>query len=88
MFGRRGLFFCTEGITQCCTHKKGDVALPFDHADLDDDNDASKILQLLVGDPPPNVKINRWEDRFEKDDDNEDLELKRSNNSLHDCDSC
>lgn len=69
IFGRRGLIFCTEGCNQCCSHKKGDLAPPMnDHVDIDDDNDASKVLQRVLGNPPPNVKINRWEDCDEDQD--------------------
>lgn len=60
VFGRSGLIFCTEG---CCTekHKQGEPAPPFEHRDLDDENDASVILRKVLGDPPANVVYRRWE---------------------------
>jgi hypothetical protein len=59
-FGRKGCIFCTEG----CNHferKAGDPAPPFDHRDIDDENDASVILRKVLGPPPPNVVYRRWE---------------------------
>ena len=35
--------------------------MPFAHADIDDDNDAAKVLQTVLGDPPSNVVYKRWE---------------------------
>ena len=60
VFGRRGLIFCTEG---CCepSFKKGDPAPPFKYRDIDDENDASVILQRVLGDPPINVAYRRWQ---------------------------
>lgn len=59
VFGRRGFFFCTEG---CCSEqqKPGDPAPPFDHRDIDDDNDASVVLRKVLGEPPANVVYKRW----------------------------
>lgn len=71
VFGRRGLIFCTEG---CCDGPKllhreeeggegsgSNPAPPMAHPDLDDDNDAARILLKVLGDPPPNVVYKRWE---------------------------
>jgi len=58
--GRKGCCFCTEG----CNHmdrKAGEPAPPFDHRDMDDENDASIILRKVMGDPPSNVVYTRWE---------------------------
>lgn len=63
VFGRKGLFFCTEGCSDFCwlIHKKpGDPALPFQHRDVDDDKDASVVLRKVLGDPPATVKYTRW----------------------------
>lgn len=58
VFGRRGLIFCTEG---CCEEqkRKDDPAPPFLYRDVDDENDASVILQKVLGDPPKNVRYRR-----------------------------
>ena len=58
VFGRRGLIFCTEG---CCQEqkRKADPAPPFQYRDIDDENDASVILQKVLGDPPKNVRYRR-----------------------------
>jgi hypothetical protein len=42
-------------MNKCCTHKETDPAPPFYHEDIDDDNDAARILQTVLGDPPKNV---------------------------------
>ena len=66
--GRHGCCFCTEG----CDHfdrKSGDPAPPFDHHDVDDENDASVILRKVLGDPPKNVVCRRWE--FENESSND-----------------
>jgi hypothetical protein len=55
MFGRKGFFFCSEDINKILTHKAGDPAPPFTHKDIDDDNDAARVLQTVLGDPPKNV---------------------------------
>jgi hypothetical protein len=50
VFGRKGLFFCTEGSSDCCwlRHKKpGDPPPPLEHRDLDNDNDASVVLRKV-----------------------------------------
>ena len=63
VFGRKGLFFCTEGCSDFCwlkNKKPGDPAHPFEHRDLDDDNDASLVLRRVLGDPPATVKYTRW----------------------------
>ena len=69
VFGRRGLIFCTEG---CCepAFKKGDPSPPFKYRDIDDENDASVILQRVLGDPPINVTYRRWQR-----DDNADADI-------------
>ena len=41
--------------------KAGEPAPPFDHRDMDDENDASIILRKVMGDPPSNVVYTRWE---------------------------
>mmetsp|Transcript_55193 Transcript_55193/g.66447 ORF Transcript_55193/g.66447 Transcript_55193/m.66447 type:complete len:274 (+) Transcript_55193:807-1628(+) len=63
LFGRRGLIFCTEGCdANICSYKKGDPAPPFSHPDdIDDANDASRILQTVLGDPPSLILIQRQE---------------------------
>lgn len=63
-FGRRGFLFCTEDCSPrgCCSHRKGQPAPAFHHEDIDDDNDASKILQIVLGDPSSNILINRCDD--------------------------
>ena len=67
--GRKGVFFCTEGCNHqqpvgCCykkiDNKKDDPFPPFTFADHDDDNDAARILQTVLGNPPPNVEYKRW----------------------------
>jgi len=60
VFGRKGFFFCTEDIDKCCTHKVGDTSSPFIHTDIDDENDAARILQKVLGDPPRNVVYKRY----------------------------
>ena len=64
-FGRRGFIFCTEGCgdpnSSCCSKKAGDPAPPFRYKDIDDINDASIVMRKVLGDPPSNVKYNRWE---------------------------
>lgn len=60
--GRRGLCFCTEDCDKCCSHKVGDPAPPFSHPDWDDDNDAAKVLQRVLGPPPKNVLYIRQND--------------------------
>lgn len=63
VFGRKGLFFCTEGCSNFCwLHKKkpGDPPPPFEHRHLDDDNDASIVLHKVLGDPPTTVRYTRW----------------------------
>jgi len=59
-FGRRGCIFCTEG---CCTSSKkpDEPAPPFEHRDIDDENDASVILRKVLGDPPVDVVYKKWE---------------------------
>uniref|UniRef100_A0A7S1VK42 Uncharacterized protein n=1 Tax=Grammatophora oceanica TaxID=210454 RepID=A0A7S1VK42_9STRA len=59
-FGRNGCCFCTEGCNHCCDRKAGDPAPPFDHRDIDDENDASVVLRKVLGDPPDNVVYKRW----------------------------
>mmetsp|Transcript_35186 Transcript_35186/g.51673 ORF Transcript_35186/g.51673 Transcript_35186/m.51673 type:complete len:518 (+) Transcript_35186:41-1594(+) len=60
VFGRKGCCFCTEGCDQnCCSHKGGGPAPPFIHKDIDDENDASRILWNVLGDPPKNVVFTR-----------------------------
>ena len=73
VFGRRGLIFCTEG---CCepSFKKGDPAPPFKYRDIDDENDASVILQRVLGDPPINVAYRRWQ-RDDTDADAEEMKI-------------
>ena len=68
VFGRKGCCFCTEGCNDtagCCykdlNAQPGDPFVPFAHADIDDDNDAAKVLQTVLGDPPSNVVYKRWE---------------------------
>ena len=68
VFGRKGVCFCTEGCndTAGCCYKDlnahpGDPFVPFAHPDIDDDNDAAKVLQNVLGDPPSNVVYKRWE---------------------------
>ena len=60
--------FCTEGCNDtagCCykdlNAQPGDPFVPFAHPDVDDDNDAAKVLQNVLGDPPSNVVYKRWE---------------------------
>ena len=62
--GRKGFIFCTEGCDQCCylrNRQPGDPPPPFEHRDIDDENDASVILRKVMGDPPANVVYTRWE---------------------------
>ena len=66
VFGRRGLIFCTEGCcdgpdSSCSCKKQGDAAPPFMQRDIDDEHDASVVLQRVVGDPPLNVTYRRWQ---------------------------
>mmetsp|Transcript_14858 Transcript_14858/g.32267 ORF Transcript_14858/g.32267 Transcript_14858/m.32267 type:complete len:269 (+) Transcript_14858:154-960(+) len=66
VFGRRGLIFCTEGCcdspkSSCSFKKRGDPAPPFEQRDIDDENDASVILQKVLGGPPLNVTYRRWQ---------------------------
>merc|ERR1711862_94879 len=63
------LFFVQKVLINVVVITKGDLTpLMNDHMDLDDENDASKILQRVVGNPPPNIKINRCEDCYEDQD--------------------
>ena len=65
--------FCTEGCC-CCTDngsdsilkKKDEPAPPFTHRDIDDENDASVILQRVCGDPPRNVVYHRWKQEIDE----------------------
>lgn len=41
--------------------KPGDPFPPFEHRDWDDDNDASKVLMKVLGDPPKDVVYIRWD---------------------------
>lgn len=43
-----------------CKKKPGDPPPPFNHRDLDDENDASVVLRKVLGDPPANVLYTRW----------------------------
>jgi hypothetical protein len=43
-----------------CRKKAGDPPPPFEHRDLDDDNDAAIVLHRVLGDPPANVVYTRW----------------------------
>ena len=68
VFGRKGCCFCTEGCkdTAGCCYKDlnaqpDDPFVPFAYVDIDDDNDAAKVLQTVLGDPPSNVVYKRWE---------------------------
>jgi hypothetical protein len=67
VWGRRGLFFCTEGCFQCCRSDAvgrlgpGEPFPPCQHRDLDDDHCASTILAACLGDPPSNVVYRKWE---------------------------
>ena len=58
-FGRKGVFFCTEGCDDC-SRKAGDPAPPFDVHDFDNDWDASTVLLKVLGPPPKNVCMKRW----------------------------
>ena len=70
-FGRKGCCFCTEGCNDnhalgCCYQnlersKKDDPFPPHPYPDIDDDNDAARILQTVLGNPPENVLYRRWE---------------------------
>lgn len=63
VFGRRGLIFCTEecsNLCWLCKRKSGEPPPPFEHRDLDDDNDASIVLRKVLGEPPANVVYTRW----------------------------
>lgn len=63
LFGRKGLIFCTEGCDNLCylrKKNKGDPPPPFDHRDIDDENDASLILRKVLGDPPAHCLYTRW----------------------------
>lgn len=64
--GRRGLFFCTEGCCEdpnssCSLKNQGGPAPPFIYRDIDDENDASVVLQRVLGNPPLNVTYRRWQ---------------------------
>lgn len=66
VFGRHGLIFCTEGCCDgpndsCGLKKQGEPAPPFRYRDIDDENDASVVLQKVLGDPPLNVTYRRWQ---------------------------
>lgn len=73
VFGRKGFFFCTEGCIKddanagCCygklDRKPGDPFPPHNHhhKDIDDEWDASRVLQKILGNPPRNVLFKRWE---------------------------
>jgi len=66
VLGRRGLIFCTEGCcddpnSSCSMKKQGDPAPPFSTRDIDDEHDASVVLQRVLGDPPLNVAYRRWQ---------------------------
>lgn len=58
------MIFCTEGCSNCCylrNRQPGDPApAPFEHRDIDDENDASLVLRKVLGDPPANVAYSRW----------------------------
>lgn len=63
MFGRKGLIFCTEGCDNICylrDKNKGDPPPPFEHRDIDDENDASLVLRKVLGDPPALCSYTRW----------------------------
>jgi len=65
LFGRRGCIFCTEGCcdgpdSSCSSKKRVEPAPPFKYRDIDDENDASMVLQKVLGDPPLNVAYRRW----------------------------
>jgi hypothetical protein len=57
--GRKGLFFCSEGCTNC-SRKRNDPAPHFETYDFDNDWDASTVLLTVLGPPPKNVHIRRW----------------------------
>lgn len=59
LFGRKGLFFCTEGCNHC-GRKAGEPAPPFDVPDIDDTWDAHTVLMTVIGPPPSDVVIHRW----------------------------
>ena len=69
-FGRKGFLFCTEGCNDnpragCCyrnLHRQsGGPFPPPAHPDWEDDHDAVRVLQAVLGDPPRNVVYQRWE---------------------------
>lgn len=59
-FGRRGVCFCTEDITNCFTHKKKTVAPPHETPLAYDQGEysAADILRRVVG-PPPKENVHR-----------------------------
>jgi hypothetical protein len=68
--GRKGLCFCTEGCNDnppagCCYkdlgRRPGDPFPPQPHPDLDDEQTAIRVLQTVLGNPPPNVVYKQWE---------------------------
>lgn len=69
VFGRRGLIFCTEGCCdgpnpyhpRCTQKKRGEPAPAIVPRDIDDEHDASIILQKVLGDPPNNVLYRRFQ---------------------------
>ena len=58
----RGLGCCYKDIHQKSTDGDNQHRLfaPFSHKDWDDDHDAARILQQVLGNPPLNVQYKRW----------------------------
>lgn len=56
-FGRKGVFFCTEDIDKCFTHKKKSVAPPLETPFAYDlgEYSAADVLRRVVGPPPAEV---------------------------------
>lgn len=58
-FGRRGVCFCTEDISKCCSHKRGELAPPYETPFAYDRGEysAADVLRRVVGPPPVRVVI-------------------------------
>lgn len=70
LFGRKGLLFCTEGCCDsppigCCYRqlgrKPGDPFPPSPNSDWDEEHNAARVLQAVLGNPPRNVVYEEWQ---------------------------
>jgi hypothetical protein len=59
--GRRGAFFCTEGMGQCCSHKRGDPAPPLEKGSVRElsleRETAAEVVRAIMGPAPEGLRF-------------------------------